>query len=500
LTHQKLFPWLALLWLILLLPDLGAHYSFGWDSSQFDRAVTEFDIARHQPHPPGYPLWIVALRGLTPLAGNPNRAQVVLALLFSMAALWFFRDLARDLMGDRAGLSATVLLAFSPVVCLNASSSQVYAVDLFASCFAAWLTKELWSGRTQLVAPGLAVVALAAGFRPSNLAFLLPLLCLGVWQCFRRKPAHAAGGVLIGVICWLGWLVPTALVTGGLRTLAALNDAQMSSSFQKSSVFFGAPPIVHARMTVEVSIYFAVALSGFALPVAWRLRTRLIGGAEAHAGTHPVWATPAFFLLWLAPNLALLYLFHCSQPGYLMLSLPPLALLLAWLARSALGNGLGWTTAGLATALLAGYFPYERLVNPTVNTLPFVLLRATPRISRIIEQSQNDIRKLIDALPGQAGEKLVFCFCRRFEAPNIRTVTYDFSDVAWADPGGRETRVFHSKGSPQPLQEPFPFRSVAWVCAGTEPPESLRAQYPQVRRIAGNNLYSFWTSSPGAAR
>lgn len=99
--HQRLFPLLAMIWVALILPDLGTRYSFGWDSSQFDRAVSDFDIARHQPHPPGYPLWVLALRALSPILNNPNRAQILLAVLFTLAGLAFFRAVARPVGRSR---------------------------------------------------------------------------------------------------------------------------------------------------------------------------------------------------------------------------------------------------------------------------------------------------------------------------------------------------------------------------------------------------------------
>ena len=496
LSPERLYWLFAILWLGLLLPDLGARYSFGWDSSQFDRAVADFDIVRHQPHPPGYPLWVLALRGVTPLAGNPNRAQVLLAMLFTVAALWFFRGLGRELLGEDGSFAATLLLAFSPVVCLNANSSQVYAVDLFVSCFGGWLAAQLVSGRTHIAVPGLAVVAIAAGFRPSGAVLLFPLLGLALWHCGRKRPLQAAAGLLAGMACWLAWLVPTAQLTGGFGVLAALNHAQMAGSFRKTSVFYGAPAIVHAHKVVEVCLYFAMALCAFLPPLVPRLRSRLTGEAEQLAREQPAWATPAFFLLWLAPNLALVYLFHCSQPGYILLSLPPLALLLGWLARGRLSS-LGWTAAGVAAALLVSYLPYEQFIVPAKSRLPFLFFRSTPRISRMIETSQRQLRTLIDAMPGRTQVKLVVCLRSEFEAPDIRTVTYDFPDVVWADYAGSRLRFYAPHGAGVADEAPATVHSVAWLCDGKGLPEAMRGRYPEVRRIAGNALYSFW--APPAA-
>jgi hypothetical protein len=225
-------------------------------------------------------------------------------------------------------------------------------------------------------------------------------------------------------------------------------------------------------MAGDATIYFAVAVAAFAPVLAASLWAR---GKVAPERRGPRWATPAFFFLWIAPGAALVYLFHCAQPGYVLLSVPPLALLLAWLARHAL-NCSAWTAAGVAVALAVSWFPFERFMDPARTTLPFVILRSTPRIALLTEASQREIRTLIDSIPGNSGEKVVSCLLRRFEAPNIRTVTYDFADVAWTEPGG--------------------VRPAGWLCNAVGLPPAVRAQYPGARRIGGYRLYSFWAASP----
>ncbi len=86
---RALYWCLALLWLALSLPHVATRYSYTWDSSQFERGVEKFDIAHHQTQPPGYTLWILALKGLTHIIGRANSAQVLLALLFTVGGLFF---------------------------------------------------------------------------------------------------------------------------------------------------------------------------------------------------------------------------------------------------------------------------------------------------------------------------------------------------------------------------------------------------------------------------
>jgi 4-amino-4-deoxy-L-arabinose transferase-like glycosyltransferase len=477
---------LALLWLALALPHVNTRYSFNWDSSQFERAVQHFDISRDQPHPPGYPLWVLALKGLTPLTGGrANSAQVILALLFTAAALLFFRSLAHRILGDNAGLAASVLLGFSALVCLYAITPLTYAVDLFASCSIGWLAARLWLGEARWAPLAFALAAVTAGFRPSGATLLLPLLSFALWRAWRKQPLYAAAGLFAGAAFWLAWYVPTALLSGGFAALAAIDRNQVIAAARTTSMFFGAPLTVHAHMLADVCIYFALALAGLALPLAAQWRARRPGRTMALP------AALLFFALWLCPNLAVICLFHCGEPGYVLLSLPPLVLLGAWLA-SPVWNRPQWIVAAAVVGLASGYYPYERFINPAVATLPYQLLRASPRLPGLLESSQRQLRELIDSLPGRSEEKLIFCMRQRTEAPNIRTVTYEYSDVAWADFDGPGLRVFAPRGGALSDRLPASVRSVGWLCDGAGLPPALRARFPQTRRLAGNALFSFW--------
>jgi Dolichyl-phosphate-mannose-protein mannosyltransferase len=483
---------LALLWLALALPHVDTRYSYNWDSSQFERGVEDFDISRDQPHPPGYPLWILALKGLTPIAGGrANCAQVILALLFTFAALVFFDSLAQQILGDNAGLAASVLLGFSALVCLYAITPLTYAVDLFASCSIGWLAARLWRGQVRWAPLAFALAAVTAGFRPSGATLLLPLLVLALWRAWRKQALYAAAGLVAGAVFWLAWYVPTALLSGGFAALAAMDRKQTIGAGRATSIFFGAPLAVHAHMLADVCIYFALALAGLALPLAaqWRKRLRCPRPAMPFA------AAPAFFALWLCPNLALICLFHCGEPGYVLLSLPPLVLLGTWLA-SPVWNRQRWIAAAAAVGLASGYFPYERFINPAVATLPYQLLRASPRLPGLLESSQRQLRELIDSLPGRSEEKLIFCIRERTEAPNIRTVTYEYPDVAWADFSGPGLRVFAPRGGALADRLPASVRSIGWLCDGAGLPPVLRARFPRTRRLAGNALFSFWAAWP----
>src|SRR2546423_15471702 len=113
--------------LALLLVYLLAHLALlprtleDLDSINFALGVRDFDVARHQPHPPGYPVFI-ALAKLTTSAcrvmGVGSVAPRGLAVLSAMAGaaalpmvLLFFHALERR---DRLAGGATIVPAGAP--------------------------------------------------------------------------------------------------------------------------------------------------------------------------------------------------------------------------------------------------------------------------------------------------------------------------------------------------------------------------------------------------
>ena len=80
---------------------------YNWDAVQFALALREFDVAKHQPHPPGYLLYVALGRLLNASLGDPTLAYVALAMLFSAATTfvvyWLARRLYDRVDGHRGG-------------------------------------------------------------------------------------------------------------------------------------------------------------------------------------------------------------------------------------------------------------------------------------------------------------------------------------------------------------------------------------------------------------
>ncbi len=119
---------------------------YNWDAVQFALALREFDVAKHQPHPPGYLLYVALGRLLNASLGDPTLAYVALAMLFSAGSTFVLYALARRLYDRVTALVAASLLAVSPLFWFYGSVGLTYAGEAFAASVVAWFAYATLGG------------------------------------------------------------------------------------------------------------------------------------------------------------------------------------------------------------------------------------------------------------------------------------------------------------------------------------------------------------------
>jgi hypothetical protein len=197
-----------------------------------------------------------------------------------------------------------------------------------------------------------AAFGIAAGFRQDLLLLLGPLW---LWSVLPGGPRRVALAVLAVAVGCLVWLVPSAILSGGLGAyLGAI--ATQSGSITGHSVGgsgFGDLLWYDLRFTILALAWglFAVGivLLGLLLAAAlhWARRPRL----------HRPGELTIFFLLWLLPGLAVYLLWIIGDWGYVLSLLPALYVLCGTLLARALARVQGRpydVALGVLVVLLAG--------------------------------------------------------------------------------------------------------------------------------------------------
>jgi hypothetical protein len=285
-----LFLAVHLAWLPRTLEDI--------DSINFALGVREYDVARHQPHPPGYPVFI-ALSKLSTAAlraagvgAAATRGLAIWSALAATAAIPAVFLLFRRLEGrDRLAWCATLIVAASPLFWFTALRPLS---DMLGFAVVMWVM-ALSIGGTPVSERRLAIAALVAGMaigiRSQTAILTLPVLIMASLRVRNvRAAALAAGAVVAGVLVWA---VPMIVVSGGPGAYLQALGSQAGEDFAGVVMLW---THLHPSDPRGAARLIAAALSNtFVWP--WEWWPGVVICALAVAG--------AVRLLWRAPRVAM---------------------------------------------------------------------------------------------------------------------------------------------------------------------------------------------------
>lgn len=331
-----------------------------WDAVQFALAVQHFDLHAHQPHPPGYILYVLLGRLLNLGVGNPSVALSLLSVLFSMAAAPLLYGLCRRIFEDNSvALGAVAFILGSPLALYYGSTGLTYVPEMALGIGVAWLA---WNVRQEkAVRPALFLgitLGVLGGLRQTGLHLLLPLCAWALWGAPRKVWLAFALG-LLGT-CLL-WAAPLVAMSGGLAAYLSENSLLAQDVAERTSILdAGATGVLLNLTIVGMSLMAGVAFALVPLGV-WALRLVRFSLGPSLKG---------FLLWWTIPPLVFFALSHIGQAGYVLLVLPPILMLAAlctvvavrriWGDTKRAAQG-GSVACMLLAALSAGYF----LLAPT---------------------------------------------------------------------------------------------------------------------------------------
>ena len=230
---------LAIVFLALHLPYLPKSLE-DLDSINFALGVRRFDVAHHQPHPPGYPVFILLAKAAHAAVPAEATALALVSLIAAgLGVLWLgslFRRLDEDDAPARWSVAAvavamtTPLYWFTAVRPISDSSGLAAAIGVQAMTLGASTARGLYLAAF--------CGGLAAGLRSQVAWLTVPLLIVrglgtGIWGPGEGSAVTGSEPVphnikllapstklLAPVLCAflagiLVWLVPLVVVTGG---------------------------------------------------------------------------------------------------------------------------------------------------------------------------------------------------------------------------------------------------------------------------------------------
>lgn len=237
------------------------------DSVNFALGIHDFDPVKHQPHPPGYPVFIALAKVARAVVSDDARALGVLGALFGALAVFplmkvyecfgLLETQAHPIRTLTPSL-ATLLTVASPLYWFTAGrpmsdipglSVTVAAQALLVSAF---VQRSLNSARTReglvdsgkMIGLGAFLSALAIGMRSQAIWLTVPLLGLVLVQRARYEGARAVlGSAMTFALGVLIWAVPLLIASGGPMAYRAAVTAQGRHDFAGVDMLYRNPGV-----------------------------------------------------------------------------------------------------------------------------------------------------------------------------------------------------------------------------------------------------------------
>jgi hypothetical protein len=347
---------------------LAAHLPFlppgleDIDSVNFALGVRDFDVARHQPHPPGYPVYIALSKASAAILGGAGSQRAVVSALAvwsavsGAAAVFLLFALFRAIDGsDRRAWWATGIAVASPLFWFTALRPLSDMTGLAAAVAAQVLLLSVLTGGLRPAGPptstpartehapgtpnavargvgpdmrlitGACIAGIAAGIRAQTVVLTAPILIAalvlprpGVTLRIRIAALLAAtAGVIV-------WALPLLLASGGPGGYLAALGSQAGEDFSGVSMLWTTRT---PRVAVDAVMYTFL----------WPWGGLVLGGivlAAAVIGALRLLRLNPRALLWLAIGFGPYALFHLlfhetATVRYALPLVPPVAFLTA---------------------------------------------------------------------------------------------------------------------------------------------------------------------------
>ena len=325
------------------------------DSVNFAMGVQRFDVAQHQPHPPGYPVFIalgkLGTRALTLLgvAAPDVRGLAIWSAIGAGFLVPLLFTLFRAVDGDDVrSMVAAVLTVCAPLVWFNAarplSDTAGLAVAIAAlAALASARTEDGDAARREWL--GGLLAGLAIGIRSQMAILTLPFVVLVLFSSRRRRTT--IGALAVGIAAWA---IPLLLLSGGPAGYLRALGSQAGEDFSGVVMLWTNPSprvAMSAVLDTFVRPWGSPVLAGIVLALA-------CGGAIVLAFRAP--RTLAIVVLTFGPYAMFHLLFQETlTTRYALPLMPVLAYLAAVTLTEAAGRSglLGGAALAAASLVLA---------------------------------------------------------------------------------------------------------------------------------------------------
>ena len=352
---------------------LAPKYLFYFDSVNMAYSLGDFDPQRHQPQPPGYPLYVGFCKAIHALGFSPEATFLVSGVLAGALAAWLLIKFGEEWGNSRAGWMAALLFCFTPVFWFNSLTNQGRAFSAVASAGTAWLCLRASRANAHWgwLAGAACFLSTMAGFRPVESLMLTPLL---LWVIWKRRPGGGAlaVAVAVGAIPAMAWGWVLLAESGGLSAYL-----ELMRNYANAENIVATRTAAHPLKAVLKTAEFVGAMHLMAfLPWCWALlfaRPRLKG-----------WG--GFLAVWLLPGIGFQILGHAADPCHTLATLVGVC----WIGGLTLAELRGSRgNLALATACILGTVLFLNPLRGAARATSYDVIR---RVNAAVSEAVDTLR------------------------------------------------------------------------------------------------------------
>ncbi|MCE5213545.1 MAG: glycosyltransferase family 39 protein [Methanobacterium sp.] len=304
-----------------------AKFLYDWDSVGFALAFKNYNIALHQPHPPGYILYVAIGKSVNYFFNDPNFSMIFINIILSVLTVILIYFLAKNMFSRNVALIASFIFVFNPFFWFYGEIASVYLSGAFFATLIAYTSYLVLQGNTKLIYLSAAFLGIAGGFRQELIFFMFPLWLFCIFYKIRDyKKIIAAFLMLIASV--MVWFIPTIYLAGGYESYSIHSQTLLFTCFSNFSVFFGGSINSHLMMdslVITWSILGMGIISSFILILYLFLNLKKIFKLDFIKKTKVI-----FLILWIIPAILFNLLIYIAKPGYILIYLPAFVLIVAY--------------------------------------------------------------------------------------------------------------------------------------------------------------------------
>ena len=393
--------------LAIFAVGLAIYFSFlscslsEWDSFNFAQALDRFDLGAHQPHPPGYSLYVLFGRLVSLISGDKLFALTSVSAVSGALCLVSVYVIVRKMYDSQTAVVTCLALMSTRMYWLSSEKAVTHMFGTFLMTVAICLLYLGFKGKKNYFFMSWPMVGIALGARPSY----FPFLGLWLYGTIRDKDLRKLPMYLTLFACSIvSWLAPTILLTGWGRFWELIRRQYVYVSVNE---FVGAK---YGMQPVErfLSILGGLISSGFGAPIQLMYRqSRPLGIGDTPSililclhvtliifvTATTLWrkwgSNKTFFVIWTVPYFIVVYLISAPHyPRYMLPIIPPIVIAVvstSWSKAQSIKASGGKSTLkkvlfGLVVALILLNFVHSARLAATIHTTKVPMGQLTQHI------------------------------------------------------------------------------------------------------------------------